>query len=320
MPTERGRHSAVERELFLRSMLLGRPLASGAKQLGRGMRERYYEAGSVLYEAGAASDDIYFIVNGQVRLSAPGVPDWDFGPNSVVGALDADLERPHTRTARAVTDVDALVLSNDDRLEVLEDNFEQTRALILFMAERLYELSALVPSTDAVREIDHASCHKQESLPLVERVLILRESPMFSRCGIQALVSLAPYVEELPLSPGQALFELGAARGSFFVVAYGTVEVERTEPHGITHFGPGSLVGGAAALANIDKRESARAINEGLALRVRLEEFFDVMEDHFDLARSVFAYLAGERERVMNQIEVVKTAPLDARRLFGVKA
>lgn len=319
MATERGVHSAVERELFLRSMLLGRPLASGAKQLGRGMRERHFEAGSVLYEAGAPSDDVYFIVSGNVRLTAPGVPDWEFGPSSVVGTLDADLERPHTRTARALSDVEALVLNNDDRLEVLEDNFEQSRTLILFMAERLYQLTAQLPGTDSVRELDYASCPAREPLPLVERVLTLRECPIFSRCGIQALVSLAPFIEELHVAPGQTLFERSTTRGSFCVVASGNIELERAQPHGISHFGLGTLVGGAAALADIERDEHARAVSDSVVLRVRLEEFFDVMEDHFDLARSVFAYLAGERERVMNLIELGKTAVLDGRKLFGVK-
>ncbi|MET0413085.1 MAG: cyclic nucleotide-binding domain-containing protein [Polyangiaceae bacterium] len=319
MPTERGVHSAVERELFLRSMLFGRALGSGAKQLARGMRERSFEAGSLLFEAGAPSDDMYFIVSGSVRLSAPGVPDWEFGPSSVVGAVDADLDRPHARTARALTDVEALVLNNDDRLEVLEDNFDQTRSMILFGAERLYHLTRQLPGTDSVREIDYASCPAQDPLPLVERVLTLREAPIFSRSGIQALVSLSPYIEELRLAPGQALFERSTTRGSFCVVACGTIELERAEPHGVAHFGPGSLVGGATALADIERDEQARALSDSVVLRVRLEEFFDVMEDHFDLARSVFAYLAEERERVMNLIELGKTAVLDGRKLFGMK-
>jgi CRP-like cAMP-binding protein len=319
MPTERGLHSAVERELFMRSLLFGRPLASGAKQLGRGMRERFFEAGSVLYEAGAPADYVYFIVSGQVRLSAPGVPDWEFGSSSVIGGVDADLERPYTRTARALSDVEALVLNNDDRLEVLEDNFEQTRGMIRFMAERLYQMTQQLPGTDSVRELDYAACPKREPLPLVERVLTLRESPIFSRCGIQALVSLAPLIEEEQFAPGQILYEPGNTRGAFCVIACGTVEVSRGARQSISHYGPGTLVGGAAALADIERDERARAIDDGLALRVRLEEFFDVMEDHFDLARSVFAYLAAERERVMNLIELGKTAMLDGRKLFGVK-
>jgi CRP/FNR family transcriptional regulator, cyclic AMP receptor protein len=237
----------------------------------------------------------------------------------VVGTLDANRERPHTRTSRALSDVEALVLSNDDRLEVLEDNFEQSRTLILFMAERLYQLTAQLPGTDSVRELDYASCPARDPLPLVERVLTLREVPIFSRCGIQALVSLSPYVEELHLAPGELLFERSTTRGSFCMVASGSVELERAQPHGISHFGIGTLVGGAAALADIERDERARALSDSVVLRVRLEEFFDVMEDHFDLARSVFAYLAAERERVMNLIELGKTAPVDARKLFGIK-
>lgn len=310
MPPERTLHSAVERELFLRSMMLGRPLASGARQLGRGMREQFYEAGSVIYELGTPADDVFFIVQGTVRMSAPGVPDWEFGANSVVGTVDADLDRPRTRTAVAVTDVEALALSNDDRLEVLEDNFEQARAMIRFVSERLHDLSLQLPDggVEPSPEVDFDSGDGSEPLPLVERVLTLREVALFSRASIQALVSLAPYLEEVRLAAGEVLFQLGETRDVFFVVARGLIELERVSPPGLARFGPASLVGGTAALGDIEHRYSARAVIDSVVLRVREEDFFDVMEDHFDLARSVFADLAIQRERLLNLVELSKAA------------
>jgi CRP-like cAMP-binding protein len=304
MPPERSLHSAVERELFLRSLSLGRPMKSGAKQLGRAMRERFFEAGAALYEAGTPSDDVFFIVHGQVQLKAPDEPDWEFGPNSVLGTIDADLERPHSRTARAVTDVEALVLSNEDRLEVLEDNFEQARTMILFVSERLHELALRLPDlgVEPPRAGECGPRDKLEPLPLVERVLTLREVASFSRSGIQTLISLAPYLDEVRLRAGEALFDSGEVHGVLFVVARGMVELERIEPPGLARFGPGSLVGGTAALGHIEHRYRARAVDDSVVLRLRDEDLFDVMEDHFDLARSVFADLATQRERVLNRL------------------
>jgi CRP-like cAMP-binding protein len=145
-------------------------------------------------------------------------------------------------------------------------------------------------------------------LPLVERVLTLREVALFSRAGIQSLVSLAPYLDEMRLAAGESLFEVGEVRGMFFVVARGLIELERSEPPGRATFGPGSLVGGTAALGDVEHHYAGRAVTDSVILRVREEDFFDVMEDHFDLARSVFADLAAQRERVMNLIERAKAA------------
>jgi CRP-like cAMP-binding protein len=208
-----------------------------------------------------------------------------------------------------VTDVEVLVLNNDERLEVLEDNFEQARGMILFMSSRLHELTLGLAGggVDPPRG-EPEPCVNVEPLPLVERVLTLREVPMFSRCGIQALVSLAPLVEEVRLSVGETLYRPGELDGVFFVVARGVIETERLDPPAKSLFGQGSLLGGNAALGDAEHRYAARALTEAVLLRVREEDFFDVMEDHFDLARSMFAYLAAERERLMNRLALESPA------------
>jgi len=40
-----------------------------------------------------------------------------------------------------------------------------------------------------------------------------------------------------------------------------------------------------------------------VVLRLREEDFYDVMEDHFDLARSALSYLASENERRLDEAE-----------------
>lgn len=313
-PDEDGAPSLIERELFLRSLSLERPFASGSRQLGRSMRPRFYEAGSTIYEAGTPADDIVFIVRGRVRLTAPGAPPWEFGPASVIGAVDADQMRPRSRSARAITDVEALVLANDDRLEVLEDNFEQTRHMIRFSAERLHGLALELPDAGvgATGPIDCERCPEHAPLPLVERVLTLRDVPTFARSSIQALVSLAPAAEELRLSAEQLMFRAGESYGALFVVAHGAIELENKLPRRLLRFGPGSLLLGATAFGEVQHAYSARALAESVVLRLRIEDVFDVMEDHFDLARSVFADLAALRERVMNEIALKHELGLSA--------
>jgi CRP-like cAMP-binding protein len=307
---EREPRSAVEREIFLRTMAVGRPQTT--KLLGEAMREVFFDAGAVLYEEGSAADDLYFIVKGTVALRRDGVPDWVFGPNSVVGIIDADLDRPHARKAVALTDIEALALRTEDRLEVLEDNFEQTRALILFTAARVHDLAIELPAEDAVELPDPGPELGPEPLPLVERVLLLHDTIAFKRAGIQAIVRLAPVVDEFRIAAGDTLFRAGEVTGVFFVVAKGTIELENENTKRRYRFGPGSIVGGSAAFGDVERLYTARARCDSVLLRLREEAFFDVMEDHFDLARSVLGYIAGEREQVVEELERRKLAAAQA--------
>lgn len=300
----------IERELFLRTTI-GRNLPS-ARELAGLLRDVAFDAGEVIYREGDAADEMYFVRRGRVGLSRGEVVH-EFGPGSVIGILDVEQDKPRARTATALTDVELLSLSSEDRLELLEDSFEHTRSLIRMTATRLDEGGRYGGA-----EIDLATtlAPKPEPLLLIERVFTLRDTPVFRKASIQALVSLAPSAEEVRLAAGELLFERVEARGVLFVVVAGCLELEGSSsgggapfpealhPVGTRHrYGSASLLGGGPSFADALARQSARALTPAVVLRVREEDFYDVMEDHFDLARSVLSFLASENERRLDEAE-----------------
>ena len=68
-------------------------------------------------------------------------------------------------------------------------------------------------------------------------------------------------------------------------------------------FGPGSLVGGVASLGEPILAWQARAVTHVRALSMRLEDWFDLMEEHFDLVRSALSALALIRESLLEELE-----------------
>lgn len=297
--TERDR---VERELFLRTMI-GRKLPA-ARELARQLRAFSVEPGEFLYRAGDVADEVYFVVRGTIALSRPGGPERELGPGSMLGIFDVEHDRPRVRSARALDKVELLALSAEDRLELLEDSFEHTRAVIARMAAGLDELGryggqALEPA--------HTLAPRDEPLPLIERVFTLRDTPAFRRATIQALVSLAPAADELRLAAGEVLFQPGEARGVLFVVVAGCLELTRADG-GKERYASASLLGGGAALCAALARQSACALSPAVVLRLREEDLYDVMEDHFELARSVMRYLATEQEEALEAAEAAQAA------------
>jgi CRP/FNR family cyclic AMP-dependent transcriptional regulator len=269
------------------------------------LRDASFEAGSAIYREGDLAEEIFFVRRGRVGLSRGGGPQRELGPGSVIGIFDVEQERPRARTALALTDVELLSLSSEDRLELLEDSFEHTRALIRMTSARLDEFGRY---GGGELEPGETLAPKPEALLLIERVFTLRDTPAFRRASIQALVSLAPAADELRLGAGERLFERGEARAVLYVVVAGCLELEYADGQR-ARFGGASLLGGGAAFGGALLRHTARALTPAVVLRIREEDCYDVMEDHFELARSVLSYQASENERALDDAEQARLTP-----------
>jgi CRP-like cAMP-binding protein len=62
--------------------------------------------------------------------------------------------------------------------------------------------------------------------------------------------------------------------------------------------GPGDLVAHTASLAPGPRRFTATALSDTVVLGIDREALHDRMEEHFDLVRSILAFLAGEQDRI----------------------
>ena len=94
------------------------------------VEEEDVEAGKRLFARGEPPEFIFFIREGRLRLERDGRPAWLFEGRSVIGVFDALLDRPHTRTAVAETNLHLLKLRVDHWLELLEDSFGLARAAL----------------------------------------------------------------------------------------------------------------------------------------------------------------------------------------------
>jgi CRP-like cAMP-binding protein len=120
--------------------------------------------------------------------------------------------------------------------------------------------------------------------------------------GIQVLVELAESAEELSFQPGDIIFQRGAPRGELHWVLQGEVVGERADPDIEVLFGPGSFVGGVASLGDPIAAWQARALTRVHVLSIRVEDWVDLMEEHFDLVRSALSAMAIWREGILDDL------------------
>jgi CRP-like cAMP-binding protein len=305
--TEGERSARLVREIFLAGFMSGLPpenVAWATHRLARNMEDVHLHAGDVLYRQGDPTVAHYFVVYGEIVLAAEGVPSWTLGERSLIGTIDLTLDRARTRTATATRDTHLLRMPASDWLDMLEDNFELMLRGVEGLAQGVYELRTTVPG-GLPHEEGRAQLSDRSStdgpLGLIERVMLLRGVPLLSNGEVQALLDLAAHAVEIDVSEGAVVIARGAPNDAMFLTVSGAVTTSPSALHPGVTFGPGSLVLGSCAATSKDLGCEARATVPSRLLRVVREDYFDAMEEHFELARSSMKALAGERELLVNE-------------------
>jgi CRP-like cAMP-binding protein len=309
MTTEGEASSRLLREIFLAGFMSGLPPENvkwAAARLARNMSDIRLRTGDVLYRPGELPDAHYFVVSGTMRLEAEGLPAWHLGERSLVGTLDITLERPRVRTAVAETDAFLLRMPAGDWLDMLEDNFALTLRAVQGLADGVHQLRVALDEFAPEPESPESLRMKPAAtgaLGFVERIFLLRGIPIFAGAEVQALTTLAEQASDVSFTANEALLERGQRSEALFLVVSGEVTARRAESAHAERFGPGTLVFGSAAVSAKDFGYEAHAALPTRTLRIVREDYFDVMEEHFALARSSLKALALERELLVNEKE-----------------
>lgn len=295
----------LERELFVRTRL-ARLAEPGLGRLAARLAEEVtFAPGAILFREGDPARDFYSFLRGGIEVVVRGMPPWLLQDQSGVGLLDVLADRPRRSTVTAVTRVRAMRIPADRYLDFLEEHFELALASALRASRDVHELSlALAPDGGFPRvEVPSPPGGPARSLDLVERIEALRGSRVFRRANVQSLVRLSLLAEEVLAAPGDTLFDRGGAAGRFYLVAQGVIEATHESPALVARFGRGDLVCGYGALGRADDQYVAVARAPSVVFAFTEEDFFDVMEEHFDLTRSVLAAIASDYTRLVLERE-----------------
>lgn len=310
----------VEHELFIRTFFSLQPPARVMSQFASNVRDVYLDRGSVIFERGSPPRRIYFVVDGTVEMEDARGLRWVFESRSLIGIGDANLGRPHARTAKAATDVHLLAVDVDDYFDILEDNFDFACTLLLGTCRRVHELALRLPPdevfpTPTERSLEHPWLAVQR-LNDVQKLLILRNTDFAESAPIQPLVVLAQAAVEKRLRPGAVLLEAGQPLEHLWFVGDGHLTIDERQPAVQARFQAGSFVLGIAGLGHDFSPYRVDVQRESVVIGVPKETLQDMMEDHFGLARQAFAYLSRNNERVRARLAALgrSTSDLSERR------
>ncbi|HKO52063.1 MAG TPA: cyclic nucleotide-binding domain-containing protein [Polyangiaceae bacterium] len=283
----------VKRELLLRTLFPSMPAAAHVRLIEL-LEDLDLAAGELAFSEGDLPDHFLFLTEGRVALESDQMKSLEFSGFSVVGVVDAILERPRQRSCRALEASKALRIRSADWFDLLEDNAEIARAAIKNFATQLHGLwrglAARLP-----RHSEPPPGIVPSALETYDKILALRQASFVRRAGMQAIASLAAVAETEVLEAGESLFEVGNGGEDFFIVAAGLIQLSDGSDFQFTH-DAGDVVGGSAAFCNALPGYAAIAKAPSIVLRIPQQEFYDQAEEHGRLLRGTLAFLASELE------------------------
>ena len=130
-----------------------------------------------------------------------------------------------------------------------------------------------------------------EDMILVQRILLLKDIPLFSGMSPDSLALLAEVAEESTVGRGSKIFEKGSKGESLYVLIEGSVRIH-DEGKTIATLENGDFFGELSILDQEARSASATAESDSFFLRIDQESFRKILRSHADLAENLLSSLA----------------------------
>ncbi|HEY5920797.1 MAG TPA: cyclic nucleotide-binding domain-containing protein [Kofleriaceae bacterium] len=141
------------------------------------------------------------------------------------------------------------------------------------------------------------------SLTTIEKMMLIRQVPIFAELDAEDLEELASIVEERRIAADKDLFREGDVGDAVYLIIKGRVRVfvgggERPEKT-INELGPGACIGEMAVLDASPRSATVRALEATRALRVPGEGFKRVMSERSEMSEAIVAELVRRMRGMM---------------------
>ncbi|HLA06825.1 MAG TPA: HEAT repeat domain-containing protein [Anaerolineales bacterium] len=144
-----------------------------------------------------------------------------------------------------------------------------------------------------------------KTLSTLERILLLREVPMFSKLSPEDLEKIAGIAQEQLYVNRSLLCREGEPGSTLFIIVSGSVDVIITsekKENIIASRGPGEFVGEMAILNSMPRSATLRASGEVRALVIDGESFNAILLDRPEVSVSVLRYMSGRVRQLSEKI------------------
>jgi len=134
----------------------------------------------------------------------------------------------------------------------------------------------------------------------VQRVLILRGADLLRDVAPRRLLELAEVAREVELSKGGTIYREEDAADALYMMVEGRVRLSTGE-RTIAEVGPGDAFGTWAIVDDAERGQRAECIEDGLALAVHRDDFYDVAAGDLSVLQEVVRALARRLRALVSE-------------------
>ena len=135
----------------------------------------------------------------------------------------------------------------------------------------------------------------------VEKVLFLRGAELFASLPGEDLARIALLADEAPRGRGEEIFHEGDVADALYVVVEGRVRVLKAGST-VAELGEREVFGEMALLDPAPRSATVQAVADSVLLRIRREDFQDLLAEELEVARAVIRVLARRLRASQPQI------------------
>ena len=146
------------------------------------------------------------------------------------------------------------------------------------------------------------------SLTVIEKMMLIRQVPIFAQLDADDLEELASIVEERRIETGKDLFREGEVGDAVYLIVKGSVRVFVGGPEGdarpettINELGAGACIGEMAVLDSSPRSATVRALERTRALRVPGEGFKRLLSERPEMSEAIVGELVRRMRGLMAQ-------------------
>jgi CRP-like cAMP-binding protein len=134
----------------------------------------------------------------------------------------------------------------------------------------------------------------------VERVLILKGADLLKDVGPRHLLGLAEVAREIEVAKGDTIYNADDPADALYLVVEGRVRL-MTDGRTLSEVGPGEAFGTWALVDESERGHRAECIEDGLALALHRDEFYDVAAGDLTLLQEVLRALAKRLRALVSE-------------------
>ncbi len=129
-------------------------------------------------------------------------------------------------------------------------------------------------------------------LTVLEKVMFLRQIPLFSNTRMENLARVASITKEVEFRKDDVIFQTNDPCDAIYFIRHGAVRLHRDDVD-IFIVSDNESFGEMEVLSNEPRFMTATVLEDVLALKISNEEFFDVLADNISIAQDILRLLVG---------------------------